>query len=475
MAYVTGTATGVKDLFEKIRTQLKSNTDLSAASPAQTWQELFYIEDNIDEMNTSMTMSSGVVEDIACNVLVNAVFTNIVLNSSFIRMKFRTAKPVTRLLLTKPNNTSNYMPNSIRLEYSDNDINWTTAATINTSTPAWTVMETREYSGWAATGSHLYWRIVPVTLQNASNWHFGGLALYNGAECVNSVRGETMLKGPGLAGTDEIFIGMIGQRSVSNQDYRLRLYGYTGFNPEERSVAGNHPGSSVIAYPWTTLWDQPMSYWLTISGRRIIASIKVSTVYEGFYLGFILPYATPTQYPYPLAVGGSQAGNGSHLYSYQDARHSIFCMPGSSFNSTTADAARTNTSSLLIFHPTGVWQSLASKSSYTIGENPNEAYVGSKNFVHPSSKMNNQSVGGSQDSYIPYAENIGGGYTLHPHVLVAALDTPGAVLGELDGTKQISGVNNSTENTGTISGTDYIIFQNTYRTTDKNYWAMQKG
>ena len=62
MAHVTGTATNFKDAFDKLR-NFFLNQSAFGATP-QPWQEMRYIEDNVETCSTNMTvMADKCIED----------------------------------------------------------------------------------------------------------------------------------------------------------------------------------------------------------------------------------------------------------------------------------------------------------------------------------------------------------------------------------------------------------------------------
>lgn len=478
MAHVTGTASNLRDAVEQIRLALTTNATLAALSPAQTWQELRFINDNIESATTNMTPGTGKYPDSLCRTDPRIIATmtetdtnpefsctNIVNGTSYLQFKFRAAKAVTSMMWKAARSSPTmHMPRDVLLQYSDNGTSWTTAATI-TGQVAWVAGEERTLTGWAATGAHLWWRLVingVGTSGTGTTIWMRSLLMYNGTELVNSSEHQTILKGPGLAGTDEIFIGLCSRKNPLTSEQYIMLHGFTGYLASERSML-KQPGVIPYGQPFIALWDQPMPFWFTLSGRRIIGVFKVSTNYIGFYAGFFLPYATAGQYPYPLAIGGSICSNGfddtSIKYDIVKAQHSVFCMPGSISGGASHAYAITATT-LAVMQPTGVWESYMNRP--TLGGNSESIQYGPAHGVMPQYAWN----------FKPCYDNVGGGYTLWPHVLVNVQPSPRRQLGELDGTKQISGQNNSSENTGTINGHPYVIFQNVYRTARTEYWAL---
>lgn len=484
MAHVTGTASNLRDTLEQIRTFLKSNATLAAASPAQTWTELRYIADNVETADTNMTLGADkniqqmlcteprfAFDDLDTSATPTTTFSNFVGGTSFIRWKLRTAKAVTKLAIRTHHTTpTSSNLRTFRLQYSDDGSSWTTVQTFTNVT--WTILEEKEFSGWAATGAHLWWRILIDT--NGTGGTTGSIFIrrllcYDGAEIVNSSCAETYLKGPGLAGTDEIFIGLRTITEPIKSWYLLQVMGFTGFLSTELSCY-LQPGCIGVAAgaPFLALWDNPMGYWITGSGRRVIFTFKVSTVYEAGYAGFILPYATAAQYPYPLAIGGSMSPGFSYStgfkYDLVAAGHSAFCMPGTSSNTDSTSSTLTYNATLWLLQPSGVWEPYANRPSSGVNS---ESFVKlARHCVIPHTWM-----GGSAGQQ-PVHDNIGGGYLLMPHILFNHRPIPSRYIGELDGTRQVSGQNNAAENTGTFASKPYVVFQNTYRTAKPEYWAM---
>lgn len=489
MAHVTGTASSLRDVVDQIRTVMTTSSALAAQVPSQLWQELRYVYDNIESASTNMNPSAGKYVQSICRVDPRLRFSDTLIStsqdfvasgliggSSVIVLKFRTAKPVSSILLKAHSTTSTaYNLNSFRLQYSDNGTSWTTAATITGQT-GWGIHEERTFSGWAATGSHLWWRVVIDSVGNNSTTsgpvYIRTLLMYSGTEIVNSSESHLIVKGPGLGGSDEIFIGFTSRANPLTSEEVIMIHGFTGYQPTERSMLGQ-PGVVPYGQPFMALWDQPMPFWISVNGRRIVGNFKVASNYMGFYAGFFLPYATAGQYPYPLAVGGSICSRGfdntTLKYDIISAAHSVFCMPGSVYAGTSVTNIN-NTSTLSVMQPTGVWESYMNRPITSGTQYTETIQYEAAHCVAPQYMWDQVSASSSQRK--PCYDNIGGGYTLWPHVLVNVLPIPKRLLGELDGTKQVSGQNNSSENTGTIDGKNYVIFQNIYRSARTEYWAM---
>lgn len=128
---------------------------------------------------------------------------------------------------------------------------------------------------------------------------------------------ELIMRGEGLSGDEEIFIGFRCYQNAFADYYNIAVAGFTGY------VAGNtweaQPGFMQSGVP---AHNQRIDYWLIVNAQRVALAMKVGTpVYESAYVGKILPYATPSQYPYPLAVIGML--NGDAPVRYSDTAHTM--------------------------------------------------------------------------------------------------------------------------------------------------------
>lgn len=129
---------------------------------------------------------------------------------------------------------------------------------------------------------------------------------------------EMIFQGEGLSGTEQIFIGIKSYQDAGADYYNLSIATFSGY------IAGNtfetQPGiSNVLGVPAHNL---NIDYWIVANGQRVAAALKVGTpVYESFYAGKFFPYATPSQYPYPVVAGGMLGSASATRYS--DTSHSI--------------------------------------------------------------------------------------------------------------------------------------------------------
>lgn len=241
-----------------------------------------------------------------------------------------------------------------------------------------------------------------------------------------SANRELILKGVGLSGTEEIFVGFRTYQDVSADYYNLVAAAFTGY------VAGNtfdtQPGVLLSGVP---AHNNRIDYWLTLNPQRIAMAMKVGTpVYESAYVGKCLPYGRPSQYPYPVVCGGMLAG--AALTRFSDTTHSI---------------------------------------SYK-GNKANMALRSNDNWLQPYCyPWGNASITGSGSSlFDSNLRDTGGVY----HLLPVELHNDSANLwGALDGIYYITGFNNAVENTLTLDDIDYVVIQDVWRTGHTDYYAMR--
>lgn len=238
-----------------------------------------------------------------------------------------------------------------------------------------------------------------------------------------SANRELILKGAGYTGEEEIFVGFGAYQDAGADYYNLIVYGFTGYVPG--NTMATQPGARWSAVP---CHNQRVDYWLTLTPQRIACAMKVGTpVYESFYVGKALPYARPSQFPYPLVVAGMLAANSAPATRYSDTAHS---MP-----------YKGKRSNMALRNNAGAWLEL-------------ECYP-----------WNNDVITGSTYQ----VRNTGGQYPLLPIVLSDA----SGVYGELEGVFYVPGFDNVVENTLEIAGKTYVVIEDVYRTGFSDYYALR--
>lgn len=263
----------------------------------------------------------------------------------------------------------------------------------------------------------------------------------------------TWLKGPGLSGTEEIFVGLQAVNDLPNDIYTIEIAGAQGFNSAQGFSAqvGKSPASFVAVS------NSPMTYWIVANGQRFVVVVKVSTTYHAMYCGKILPYGTPSQYAYPLFIGGESAS--ALRFSDTTVGNRQFVDPGS--------PSSPSQSGVNLCFPDGSWQFFQN----FINSSGSDSLSTQGRTIWPYAGSSNN--GTEVDNRLrELRDNIDGSYTLLP--LILHCESPSRqVFGELDGCFWVSGFGNAAENIVTVGGVDHLVVQNIHRTNRWNYWALK--
>ena len=257
------------------------------------------------------------------------------------------------------------------------------------------------------------------------------LALAQGWAELRWTGTELIMRGPGLSGQDEIYIGIRTYADVTGDRYGWELRGYGGYDDAQQF--NFQPGASPACY--MPLWNGATPYWLVVNGQRIVLAARVSTVYEACYAGLIDRYMTPSQYPYPLYIAGTSPSATRWSDTYGEHRH--FGDPGPAS---------------YLMHIDGSWRQY--RNAY--GSSGSREY---ERNVWPQAPA--------------IRESLDGGYLLVPLTLVEYGPTTRGIYGELDGCYWVSGWGQAAENIITVDGADHIIIQNIYRADPEYYTAIR--
>lgn len=236
---------------------------------------------------------------------------------------------------------------------------------------------------------------------------------------------ELIMRAPGLSGLEAVFIGLRTYHNVEADFYNLLGGVFTGY------VAGNpfdaQPGAALVGCP---AHNNRIDYWMSLNGQRMALAMKVGTpVYEHLYLGKFLPYARPSQYPYPVVAGGMLVGAASTRFS--DTAHDFYLRGGSG--------------RCLVRTPGG-WGNAG-------------CYPYSNAFL----------CGSGENSSQLQARDTGGEYPITPVEIYDGNN----IYGQLDGVFHVSGFNNAVENTVVIGGVTYVVMQSVARTSHRDYYALR--
>lgn len=237
---------------------------------------------------------------------------------------------------------------------------------------------------------------------------------------------ELILKGVGYSGTEEIFVGFRTYHNIDADYYNLVAGGFTGYVPG--NDFDHQPGAALSGVP---CHNQRVDYWLTLTPQRIALVTKVGTpVYESAYVGKCLPYARPSQYPYPLVCGGMLDGAAATRFS--DTVH----------------------------------------SGYYKGDRANMKLRTNDGWVQPYCYPwgNRFIAGNASGSSSTNLRDTGGTYHLLP---IELHDNSANIWGTLEGVFYITGFDNAVENTLVINGEAFVVVQDVWRTGHTDYYALR--
>lgn len=265
---------------------------------------------------------------------------------------------------------------------------------------------------------------------------------------------ECILRAPGLAGTDQIFVGITTFENATADYFNWRLGGFTGFN--NALAFGAQPG--VMQNVFVQLWNSPIPYWFVANGRRVIMVAKVSTNYHMMYLGFLNQYASPNQYPYPLAIGGNFAMSPEPALTDVAWRWSNTFFTRQNFPMSTrwdpgGGVIADNTSTLRLRAPNGLWKAMRC--------GPNGSY----------SDVDDSTVWPYMAGMVNLQANLGADQS--PVFPIILHDNTPEVYGELDGVYATSGQGRASEDTLTEGADSLLMVQNVTKTARNDYCAVR--
>lgn len=275
-----------------------------------------------------------------------------------------------------------------------------------------------------------------------------------------------VLEGPGLSGTDQIYVGLRLNRNVPADEYNIEARGMTGFSASAVELEDHVNVSPDPAYSFVD--SGTMTYWFIASGRHFVVITKITTVFEALYAGWFLPFGTPTEYPYPMFIGGSAgtyySGDPDSPSSWRDdvSGHTQFPWP-------SADDSGPDYWGPMAFllDPAGNWITLSNTGSAREGTVGPVYTKGYKNFAD-----NQANFLDAYEGFLQMTECYGGDHMIWPMTLHET--SPGSqTYGILDGCFKCQGVGMGAEDEITVGGVDHLVVQNTHRTDLFDYWCVE--
>lgn len=252
-------------------------------------------------------------------------------------------------------------------------------------------------------------------------------------EIISSDR-YVYFRGPGLADNDQIHVNIRRFLNVGAGAYNWEFKGATSY--DGGLSYGDQPGTHD--YSFLCLANVSMTYWFFANGRRFVVIAKIGTIYTSAYAGLIMPYALPSEYPYPLFIGAT-----SYLYSslYSDTLYTYGFWKGAYLSGSSA-AVKLRT-------PNGFWL----------------------NLIATGTPVDDGRIWPGSES-LSITKNVDGSYSLLPTIVYSGTWDTKDVFGELDGIFVVSGIDLFSEDTLTINGDVYLVFQSIENTGINDYVAI---
>lgn len=273
-------------------------------------------------------------------------------------------------------------------------------------------------------------------------------------------------KGPGLAGEDEVYIGLQDWQWSGSDAYNLALQGYTGFR--EDSDFWGQPGAQPRAHSSTDklnlallLHNTELRYWFVANGRRVIIVVRVGSVYVCAYLGLMLPYCLASQWPYPLFVGGN-ARVLQLRYSTTNGNSNA------NFWANTSRYSPSSSGTYIWYAHASLWAGewrpvgVGDFPGATTSDNPCVSYV------HNHFSIYDYKSGKDIGMSTLFDTNIDGKKVICPIQLFGR----DGMLGELDGMGKIVGTSIISEDVIADDGYDWLVVQNVFNEATSGYAAV---
>lgn len=284
---------------------------------------------------------------------------------------------------------------------------------------------------------------------------------------------DVVIRGPGLSETDQVYIGMRLETNLLNDSSWVEMVGMTGVIPSALNYDQhvNVTPSGGVRTHWRG--NNPMDYWIVANGRRFVLVVQVSTVYESLYGGLFLPYGDPTQYTYPLFIGGT-SGNSTGSGEITDWRSTATAHSNFHRSQINTSPSAPHGPSAYMLSPSGEWLTIAitANEAQIVGPSPWEFHDDGSSWRVE--KGNGSGQKGYADHHARIIQGFNGDYPMAPISLVQR--TPNrCTYGVLEGVYWTPGRGNSAENIVQANGLDHVCFPNVFRTAIDAFWAVQIG
>lgn len=260
---------------------------------------------------------------------------------------------------------------------------------------------------------------------------------------------ELWLRGPGTGAGRRTYVGIQSTSDATNNIYSWGMVCATGFNSGLGFLL--QPGVSSQVY--LNLWTSTIDYWFFVNDRRIIVVAKVSTSYMSAFMGQGLPMTIPAEYPFPLVCIGSYFAPALPAFNNSGSR---MCADPGVGAATLRDRG-------------GTWRIFGNHArqdnlNYNINFNAINSY-----YVWPY-RASAADWYSNDFRYRMRANGNGESLLIQCHVLGSNFKEGIA----LEGLFWLPGFSRAAEQQITVGSRTFRVFQNTFRATDVDYFAVEE-
>lgn len=262
----------------------------------------------------------------------------------------------------------------------------------------------------------------------------------------NGATGSLIFHGQGN-GSEAIYQGISLVENAPSSIWNWVHRGYAGF----QSSLSWDTNLSASPEAFTAFINSDMPYWICVNNRRIVVVAVASTTMHACYMGFIKPFASPQEYPYPNAVLAEEDAQTAYNTTGAGFRHAITRLTGS--NGHVRDVA-------------GVWR---------FGTD------GSVNNTNASSWPNSSGYDGS-DTIMDNHDILPSGDRQLLPILIFSKESTGGLssnvplellpLGVLDGPMWVTGRSLTPQTVLSVGGVNHLSVNDIFRITLNDFWAL---
>jgi hypothetical protein len=333
-------------------------------------------------------------------------------------------------------------PASFALQYSDDGSVWEDAQSWSGMT--WTPWESRTFAV-PDTGEHQHWRLVFMATAGGSVLDLTELRFWRGTvgDVELQARAEVVFMAPGNDGAAQIYIGLEVYEDAAAAArgfnfYQFRVFGDTS---AVRSQASN---SGLRNVPLT---DNNFDWAAAANGRRIAFVARIGSVDVPCYQGLGKPYELPSVHPYPAVNAGTS-----------DTEFGVATSTSPNFRGFSSPGRF----GMVVRYPDNVWRVHANRFLSGGSESGDTSTPGK---VYPTALA----PSGRQPRF---RESLDGSRPLYELVLLST--SPVHSWGELDGCYWTPGFNLIAGQTINYDGYQHTVFQNCFRVSDADFFALRQ-